>query len=523
MNKREKEFYQYAFNAEEDVLHELAKQYKVALDDINEKIMILQSNDLTQSKIYQLQYQQALKGQVEGILAKLHSDEYSTIQKFLEDSYTNGFVGTMYSIHGQGIPLMMPIDQKAAVKAILTDSKISKSLYDALGVDTSNLKKAIRQEITRGIATNLSNADIARNISNATKAPLARAKTIVRTENHRIQQSAAYDAQKASKASGADVVKQWDSTLDGRTRPTHRQLDGQIQEIDKPFKMGGMEAMFPGDFGDPAEDCNCRCVSLTRAKWALDDDELQTLKDRAEYFGLDKTKDFEDFKEKYLDASMMATASDTDNDWTNAKPRTLSKEEKAELVDYAKEHGITLVDMKQFDGDADLLKSGVDVVGGARSAFGLKSKIVVGFSNSLPDGDFASTVGSHITFNAKALRNREVTEGNISVGGQFASTTVEDLFLHEFGHIFLAEKGNKGLEIARTAYYNVFGQEVDIDEIFAYLYDNVSPYSIATTDSGNNKTSVGKKFKEIVSEVLAKNNSNSDDFTKEFVNLLKGK
>lgn len=303
MNKREKEFFQYALNAEEKVLGELAEQYEAALDDINEKIMILQSNELTQSKIYQLQYQQALKGQIEGILEKLHSDEYSTIQQFLEDSYTNGFVGTMYSIHGQGIPLMMPIDQKAAVKAIITDSKISKSLYDALGVDTSGLKKAIRKEITRGIASNMSNAEIARNISNVTKAPLSRAKTIVRTENHRIQQSAAYDAQQSSKAMGADVVKQWDSTLDGRTRPTHRQLDGQIREIDEPFEANGMKAMFPGDFGDPAEDCNCRCVSLTRAKWALDDDELQTLKDRAKFFGLDKTKNFEDFKKTYLETS----------------------------------------------------------------------------------------------------------------------------------------------------------------------------------------------------------------------------
>ena len=300
MNKREKEFFQYAFNAEERVLGELAEQYEAALNDINKRIMILQSNELSQSKIYQLQYQQALKGQIEAILEKLHSDEFSTIQQFLEDSYTNGFLGTVYSIHGQGIPLMMPIDQTAAVKAIITDSKISKSLYNALGVDTSNLKKAIRQEITRGIASNMTNAEIARNISNVTKAPLARAKTIVRTENHRIHQSAAYDAQQSSKAMGADVVKQWDSTLDGRTRPTHRQLDGQICEIGEPFKMGSMKAMFPGDFGDPAEDCNCRCVSLTRAKWALDDDELQTLKDRAKHFGLDKTKNFDDFKSKYL-------------------------------------------------------------------------------------------------------------------------------------------------------------------------------------------------------------------------------
>lgn len=62
--------------------------------------------------------------------------------------------------------------------------------------------------------------------------------------------------------------------------------------------------MFPGDpSGGAAEVVNCRCTSDTRARWALDESELQTLKERAEYFGLDKTKDFEEFQEKYLDAS----------------------------------------------------------------------------------------------------------------------------------------------------------------------------------------------------------------------------
>lgn len=37
------------------------------------------------------------------------------------------------------------------------------------------------------------------------------------------------------------------------------------------------------------------------AKWVLDDDELQTLKERAEYYGIDKTKDFDELKSKYLE------------------------------------------------------------------------------------------------------------------------------------------------------------------------------------------------------------------------------
>ena len=303
MNKYEKDFFSYQLDTEEEVLKELGKQYEAALSQINEKIKLLQADELTQSKAYQLQYQQALKGQIEGILEKLQGDEYSTIQSYLSEAYKDGFIGTMYSLAGQGIPLIMPIDQAAAVKAILTDSKISEGLYKALGVDTKELKTAIRQEITRGIATGQSYSDIARNVANVSKVPLARAKTIVRTEGHRVQQASAMDAQRAAKEKGADVVKQWDSTLDGRTRTTHRQLDGQIREIDEPFEVGGMKAQAPGYFGDPAEDCNCRCVSLTRARWALDESELKTLEDRAAYFGLDKTQNFEDFKGKYLKAS----------------------------------------------------------------------------------------------------------------------------------------------------------------------------------------------------------------------------
>ena len=59
--------------------------------------------------------------------------------------------------------------------------------------------------------------------------------------------------------------------------------------------------MYPSGFGIASEDILCRCALLQRAKWALDDDELQTLKERAEYYGLDKTKYFDDFKSKYLE------------------------------------------------------------------------------------------------------------------------------------------------------------------------------------------------------------------------------
>ena len=137
--------------------------------------------------------------------------------------------------------------------------------------------------------------------ANVSKAPLSRAKTITRTEGHRIQNTASRNAALEARAHGADLLKKWDASLDGRTRDSHRQVDGEIKELDEKFSNG---LMFPGDpDGGAAEVVNCRCTSNTRARWALGEEELQTLKDRAEYFGLDKTDSFEDFKKKYLKAA----------------------------------------------------------------------------------------------------------------------------------------------------------------------------------------------------------------------------
>lgn len=301
MNKAEKEVIRSLYDSEEEVLKELKRQYQRSLNDINRKIRILQSDELTQSKIYQLEYQKALKGQVEAILEKLKGDEYSTIRQYLSKSYTDGFVGTVYSMHGQGVPLIMPINQSAAAKAVLTDSKISKGLYAALGVDTNRLKKTISAEITRGIASGMNYADIARNVNAAAGTGFSNATRIVRTEGHRIQQAAADDARYEAKSKGADVLKQWDATLDGNTRESHRQVDGEIRELDEKFSNG---LMYPGDpAGGAAEVINCRCVAHTRARWNLNQAELDTLKDRAKFFGLDKTDSFREFEEKYLEIS----------------------------------------------------------------------------------------------------------------------------------------------------------------------------------------------------------------------------
>lgn len=279
MNKREKELQQAFLNNEKGVLKSLEGTYKDALDEINSKIELLmarQDADM-QHVIYQVQYQQSLKKQVEAILETMHSKEFETISDFLTTSYEDGFIGALYNIQGQGIPLALPIDPAQVTQAIQADTKLSETLYKALGKDITTLKKNIASEISRGFATGAMYSEIARNVASQARIPMNNAMRITRTEAHRIQTKAGMDACEKAKSRGADVIKQWDSALDKRTRDSHVKLDGERRELDKPFSNG---LMYAGDPSGRAEEViNCRCAILQRAKWALDADETKHLGD----------------------------------------------------------------------------------------------------------------------------------------------------------------------------------------------------------------------------------------------------
>lgn len=298
------------------VLRELKQTYAQASKDIAEKIRIHngkidvllkdidnldeKTRSILQAQIYQRDFQNALKRQIDAYMDVLNTSNSKTMSEYLANCYKNGFIGSIFDMHGQGVPLSIPIDPKKLAKASVLTPKLSRKLY---GQYAGDVKQATRSAISRGIATASSYAEISRNINAQVHVGYNKAARIARTEGHRIQASSAFDAQHAARDAGADVVKQWDAALDGRTRDTHQQLDGQIRELDEPFEVMGMTAMFPSNFGIACEDINCRCALTQRARWALDDNELQTLKDRAEYFGLDKSKQFDDFKEKYINAT----------------------------------------------------------------------------------------------------------------------------------------------------------------------------------------------------------------------------
>ena len=72
------------------------------------------------------------------------------------------------------------------------------------------------------------------------------------------------DSCKRAKNMGIDMRQQWIATLDGRTRDSHRDMDGEMVDVGKMFSNG---CRYPGDPAGPASEVyNCRCTLIAQLK-----------------------------------------------------------------------------------------------------------------------------------------------------------------------------------------------------------------------------------------------------------------
>ena len=277
MKKYEKEVIQAQLDNEKAVLKKLEANYRDSLEEINSKIAELmgRADADMQHVIYQVEYQKALKTQVQSILQTLQTNEFTTVSEYLTKCYDEGFLGTMYALQNQGVPLAFPINQEQVAAAIQHETKLSDTLYKSF--DKKELQKKIASEISRGFSTSATFAEISRNVASYAGIDKNKATRIVRTEGHRITETAAHHAQEKAVDRGADLVKIWDASLDARTRDSHAKVDGEIREVKKRFSNG---LMYPGDSaGKASEVINCRCRSRTDARWALDAESTKMLGD----------------------------------------------------------------------------------------------------------------------------------------------------------------------------------------------------------------------------------------------------
>lgn len=210
-----------------------------------------------------------------------------------------------------------------------------------------------------------------------------------------------------------------------------------------------------------------------------------------------------------IDSSPEKMADIMSNDWSETQPQVIGKEIKKEIIEYAKARNVNIVDLSEFDGDPELLKEAIDVLSKWERNLPIKRKITLKPS-ALDSEDFGAVKNRTVYVQRAALRNREITRKNINSNKKcFASSDFSDITAHEYGHIFSKEKGINAIEISKEAYYNIYGKVLTTEELFDFFKENISEYS----------SLFGKQ--ELISEILAKHNSNPTRFTEEMIKLLR--
>ena len=301
MEKRQAEIEKLMLEHEKECLKELKQTYTKALADVKAKLKVLlvrQEETPTPSIAYQVQFQENLQRQIEGAINTLKNGSLTGVENFLNKIYEDSYLGTIYSIQGQGIPINIGIDHEQLARTVhrKTDTY---QFSDRLYKNVDQLAVSYKSQITRGIANNSGYSKIAKQIALETEANYKQAMRIVRTEGGRVKSEAKLNSMDKAKKEGADIVKQWDSTFDSKTRAEHRHLDGQIREIGEPFEDSqGRTAQAPHKFGVASMDINCRCIVVERARWAVEGEEMPNKVDNVTG-ELVEGKNYREWKEKY--------------------------------------------------------------------------------------------------------------------------------------------------------------------------------------------------------------------------------
>lgn len=158
---------------------------------------------------------------------------------------------------GMSVDFAIPSDK--AISALFTESQ---SIYDARAMNnlqnTSRIMQRLNNELVASAILGEGIPGLTKRIQNVTNRSLNDSRRIARTQSARMANSGRMYGYKNAEDMGINMSKKWVSTYDGRTRKSHKAMQGETVGLNEEFSNG---LRFPGDpNGDASEVINCRCA-----------------------------------------------------------------------------------------------------------------------------------------------------------------------------------------------------------------------------------------------------------------------
>ena len=285
----------------------IAKVYQEARDDVADQIKAyfqrfqardsamkkrLDAGEITEDYYKQWRLNQIGRGRrfedLRDKLAERFTDAYETAVAYVNDKtpgiYSLNRNYAAYTIEKEVGDVGFTLWDEQTVRRLIVEEPDVMPYYPPKravqrGFDLAYGKSQITKNVTSSILQGLSIGQMADSLQ-ARVVTMSRVSAVraARTAVTAAKNAGRMDSYHAARKMGIKMRKRWLSTLDGRTRHAHAILDGQMADVDKPFKVDGREIRFPGDpQAAPYLVYNGRCALIA----AVDEVDTSSAKRRA--------------------------------------------------------------------------------------------------------------------------------------------------------------------------------------------------------------------------------------------------
>lgn len=180
----------------------------------------------------------------------------------------NANYGTYEIESGLRINTSFTLYNHDTVKRLMRDNpEIIPRVNPSIAKDKRWNRQKITSAVTQGVLQGDSIPNIAKRLRMVTDMDEKAAIRNARTYTTAAENGGRVDSYQRAVSMGIEMEQEWQATLDGRTRNSHRLLDGERIPVgeDEEFSNG---CRYPGDpeCDDPAEIYNCRCRVIAHLK-----------------------------------------------------------------------------------------------------------------------------------------------------------------------------------------------------------------------------------------------------------------
>ena len=203
---------------------------------------------------------------IEELLQGDYSDIINLILLSQTTIYLNNYMRSLYMYeYTSGIQMTFTVPSARQIANALAQPIDLIKLAPTFARHRKQVIEKLRGHIAQGVLAGNSYNQIANAINKDVGLSMRQARMVARTEMGRSQSVSSEDAARTAKDNGARLIGYWDSTLDTRTRPSHRRLDGKQEDESGNFKIGASYGPAPRllvGVDSASQNINCRCKKL---------------------------------------------------------------------------------------------------------------------------------------------------------------------------------------------------------------------------------------------------------------------